>query len=202
MAQEKVSKKPYDYSTREGIHPISWEDFHGICKALAQAVFAFQPEIIIPIGRGGYYPGTLLAHMLQEEVYPVRLSRRINDQVKYLQPQWRLEPPALVKGKRVLIVDEICDQGETIRMVKEKVQALQAEAIRSAVMYAHSWGIAEPDYIGLITDGLILNPWDREILEEGTFQFHPEYTQALGVQNVKADKSLLIEVPSVKLAKG
>ena len=59
-----MSKNPYDYTTRQGIHPISWEDFHGICKALAKAVFRFQPEIILAIGRGGYYPGTLLAHRL------------------------------------------------------------------------------------------------------------------------------------------
>ena len=69
-------------------------------------------------------------------------------------------------------------------------------------MYAHSWGISEPDYIGLITDALILNPWDREILKEGAFQFHPEYVKALGQQNIEADKSLLIEAPTVRLAKG
>ena len=57
----------YDYSTRQGIHPISWEDFHGLCKALVRAVSAFQPEIILPIGRGGFYPGTLMAHLLQVE---------------------------------------------------------------------------------------------------------------------------------------
>jgi hypothetical protein len=39
-----VSQKPYDYSTREGIHPISWEDFHGLCKAPAAAVSSFQIE--------------------------------------------------------------------------------------------------------------------------------------------------------------
>lgn len=60
-----VSQNSYDYATRQGTHPISWEDFHGICKALALAVAHFQPEIILPIGRGGYYPGTLLAHLLQ-----------------------------------------------------------------------------------------------------------------------------------------
>ncbi len=101
-------RKPNDYSTRMGVRPISWNDFHGICKALAQAVSAFQPEIILPIGRGGYYPGTLLAHMLRVEIYPVRVSRRIDDVVKFERPKWRLEPPALVENKRVLIVDEIC----------------------------------------------------------------------------------------------
>lgn len=65
-----MSQNSYDYATRSGLYPISWEDFHGICKALAVAVSRFQPDAILPIGRGGYYPGTLLAHLLQIEIYP------------------------------------------------------------------------------------------------------------------------------------
>ena len=196
-----MSKNPYDYTTRQGIHPISWEDFHGICKALAKAVSRFQTEIILAIGRGGYYPGTLLAHLLQVEIYPVRVSRRVNDIVKYNSPQWLVEPPPLVKGQRVLVVDEICGSGETLTLVKEKAESLGAKEIRSAVMYAHTWGVAVPDYIGLITDALLLNPWDREILREGSFQFHPEYVGALAQQGVEPDPSLLIQATPIELAK-
>ena len=102
-----MSGKPYDYSTRRGIQPVLWEEFHGLCKALAVAVSAFDPEIIIAIGRGGFYPGTLLAHLLQVELYPVRVSRRLRDVVKYQSPRWLVEPPSIVKDQRVLIVDEI-----------------------------------------------------------------------------------------------
>jgi hypoxanthine phosphoribosyltransferase len=194
-----MSKKPYDYTTRKGIRPISWEDYHGICKALAKAAFPFQPEIILAIGRGGYYPGTLLTHMLQVEIYPVRLSRRVNDVVQFQSPQWLLEPPSLVKGRRLLIVDEICDSGETITMVKEKTESLRAKEVRSAVMYAHTWGASIPDYIGLVTDDLLLNPWDREILSENGFQFHPEYVEALAHQGIEPDPSLLIQAPTIEL---
>ncbi len=197
-----MANSAYDYSTRKGVQPVSWEDFHGICKALAKAVFAFQPEIILPIGRGGYYPGALLAHMLQAEIYPVRLSRRVNDVVKYASPRWLVEPPFLVKDRRVLVVDEISGSGETIRIVKEKAIALGAKETRSAVMYAHTWGAEAPDYIGLITDALLLNPWDREILRDGDFQFHPEYVEALAHQGVTPDASLLIQATDIDLAKG
>lgn len=196
-----MSNTSYDYSTRSGLLPISWEDFHGICKALTQAVEPFQPEIILPVGRGGYYPGTLLAHMLQVEIYPVRLSRRINDQVKFQHPQWMLEPPALVKGKRVLVVDEICSQGETLQMVRNKAAELGASETRSAVLYAHTWGADQADYIGIISDALILNPWDREILKEGAFQLNPEYAQALALQKIESDPSLLIQATPFTLAK-
>lgn len=197
-----MSKNPYNYTTRKGIHPISWEDFHGICKALAKATFRFQPEIILAIGRGGYYPGTLLAHILQVEIYPVRVSRRINDIVQFKSPQWLVEPPPLVEGHRLLIVDEICDSGETITMVKEKTESLRAKAVRSAVMYAHTWSASIPDYVGLVTDDLLLNPWDREILGDNGFQFHPEYVEALAHQGVEPNPSLLIQTPSIELDKG
>jgi hypoxanthine phosphoribosyltransferase len=102
----------------------------------------------------------------------------------------------------VLVVDEICGSGETIRMVKEKAAAMGAAQIRSAVLYAHSWGIAIPDYIGLITDALILNPWDREILQDGEFHFHPEYVAALAQQNLQVEPHMLIPATPFKLAKG
>lgn len=192
----------YDYSTRKGIRPISWEDFHGICKALAQAVSKFEPEIILAIGRGGFYPGTLIAHILQVELYPIRVSRRVNDIVTFKNPQWFVEPPPIVEGRRVLVVDEICSDGETITMVKEKVIALGAKEVKSAVLYAHTRGVAVPEYIGLITDELLLNPWDREILHDGIFQFHPEYVDALAQQNINPSQSLLIRAKEMKLAKG
>ncbi|MFN2198311.1 MAG: phosphoribosyltransferase [Anaerolineales bacterium] len=197
-----MTQPPYDYSARSGVLPIDWNDFHGLCRALAQAAAGYAPHILLPVGRGGYYPGTLLAHMLQAEVFPVRLSRRVNDQVVYQQPQWLLEPPAQVQGRRVLVVDEICSSGETLRLVIEHCLELGAAAVRSAVLYAHSWGVETPDYIGLVSDALILNPWDREILRAGEFILHPEYVEALRLQGLAPDDSLRIPAVPVQLAKG
>jgi hypoxanthine phosphoribosyltransferase len=197
-----MSVKPYDYENRSGLLPISWNDFHALCKGLVAAVARFQPEIILPIGRAGYYPGTLIAHMLQVELFPIRLSRRIKDIITYQSPRWFLEPPASVAGRRVLIVDEICSTGETLTLVKQKALALGAVEARSAILYSHTRGAAIPDYIGLISDALILNPWDREIWKEGRFQFHPEYVRALQEQGLPADPSLLIGVEAAKIAKG
>jgi hypoxanthine phosphoribosyltransferase len=198
MKQEHES---YDYSTRTGVQPISWEDFHGLCKALTAGVAAYQPEIILAVGRGGYYPGTLLAHMLQVEIYPVRLTRRMQDVVVRDHPEWLLEPPALVRGRRVLIVDEISSSGETLQMVKAKAAKLGAAEVRSAVLYAHTWGVDVPDYIGLVSDDLLLNPWDREVFRDGAFQVHPEYAEALAQQGITPDGSFPIAATQLELAK-
>jgi hypoxanthine phosphoribosyltransferase len=197
-----MTERSYDYSTRRDVLPISWEDFHGICKALAQAGAVWQSELILAVGRGGYYPGNLIAHLLRIEVHPVRVSRRVNDVVMYDVPRWILAPPPTIVGQRVLIVDEICSSGKTLSMVKERAQALGAKQVKSAVLYAHTWGASTPDAIGLITDALVLNPWDREVLRAGVFQFNPEYVEALGLQGRGPDRSLLIAAPPITLAKG
>ncbi len=197
-----MSGNSYDYENRKGVHPVSWEDFHGLCKGLAVAVSGFQPQIILPIGRGGFYPGTLLAQILQVELYPVRLSRRVGDIVTYQTPRWLLEPPAAVKNHSVLIVDEICSSGETISMVKRKVEAMGAPAVRSVVLFAHSRCVAVPDYIGLISDALLLNPWDREVLKGGMFRFHPEYAEALAQQGLKEQPSFRVAAQVIEIAKG
>jgi hypoxanthine phosphoribosyltransferase len=196
-----MSENSYDYSTRKGIQPISWEDFHGICKALALSLSHFQPEVIVPIGRGGYYPGALLAHLLQVEIYPVRVSRRINDIVRYKEPQWIIPPPAEIAHRRAIVVDEICDSGETILMVKDKCLELGASIVKSAVLYAHTKADHVPDYIGIITDELLLNPWDREVFREGEFRFNPEYAEALMHQGLEPNAKLLIPTHAFQLAK-
>jgi hypoxanthine phosphoribosyltransferase len=76
--------------------------------------------------------------MLQAKLYPVRVSRRLNDIIQYETPQWRVRPPELVIGKRVLLVDEISSTGETIQMVKTEVERLDAAEVRNTVMYAHT----------------------------------------------------------------
>jgi uncharacterized protein len=197
-----MTGSPYDYSTRQGVLPISWDQMHGICKALAQAGAAWRSEAVLAVGRGGYYPGTLVAHLLRIDVHPVRVSRRVNDVVVYQEPRWVLEPPASIAGRRVLVVDEICSSGKTLAMVRERATALGATDVKTAVLYAHTWGAAAPDAIGLISDALVLNPWDREVLVDGVFQPHPEYVAALGLQGRAPDPSLLLPAPTIRLAKG
>lgn len=190
-----MTPKSYDYSTREGVRPISWNDFHGLVKALAVAVAPWRPEIILPVLRGGAYPGALLAQILQVDVNPVRLSRRENDVVVHESPRWLVAPPPVVAGRRVLVVDEMCSTGETLTLVRQRALALGAAEARAAVLYAHTWGASVADYIGLITDELVMNPWDREIFTTGDFRIHPEHEAALAQQGVAADASLLIHTP-------
>jgi hypoxanthine phosphoribosyltransferase len=175
---------------------------------LALAAAHAKPELILAIGRGGFYPGTLLAHLMRIEIFPVRVSRRIDDVVVYAKPRWHVRPPDRVAGKRVLVVDEIAGTGQTLAMVAAESGRLGAAEVRTAVLYAHpadnrgDKGLAYPDYVGILSDALFLNPWDREVLVDGVFQWHPEYTAALSLQGLEASDVALIEVEAAALAVG
>lgn len=73
--------------------------------------------------------------------------------------------------------------------------------VKSAVLYAHSKAVHVPDYIGIITNELLLNPWDREVFRNGGFHFNPEYAEALAHQGLEAKAEFLIPARFFRLAK-
>ncbi len=174
--------RSYDYSRRSGVEPVSWERFEALVRALAEQVEAFEPQIILGIARGGLFPATMLSFMLRRELYPIRLTRRMDDTVVRDKPTWLVRPPDKVLGRRTLVVDEIVDSGHTIALAAAEARALGAQEVRTAALVAHSWANPRPDFVVLTSDALILNPWDREVLMEGHWTTHPELAAALKLQ--------------------
>ncbi|GAB4190834.1 MAG: hypothetical protein OHK0022_03990 [Roseiflexaceae bacterium] len=72
----------YDYANRSGEEPISWERFSQLAATLAEQVAAHQPDAIIGIARAGLLAATVVACMLRRNLYPVRVSRRVQDEVR------------------------------------------------------------------------------------------------------------------------
>ena len=174
--------RSYDYSRRSGIEPISWQRFEELVRALAEQVEPFEPQIILGIARGGLFPATMLSFVLRREFYPIRLTRRVDDAIVHEKPTWLVRPPDKVRGRRILVVDEIVDSGRTIALAADETRALGASEVRTAALYAHSWANPRPDYVALTSDALILNPWDREVLIQGRWATHPELAAALKLQ--------------------
>jgi uncharacterized protein len=174
----------YDYAHRQSIEPISWERFAELSALLAEQVAQKQVEMIIGIARAGLFPATAVACCLRCEFYPVRITRREQDQVVFQQPVWKTPVPAGVSGKRVAVIDEMADTGETLRLVAEQVRVLGAVEVVTASLVSHSWAKPAPDIVGLVTDALVLFPWDRRVYLDGQWQFHPELVEALRLQGL------------------
>ncbi len=140
-------------------------------------------EVIIGIARAGLLPATVVACSLRCELYPVRVTRRVNDEVRFSSPIWKVPVSPEVAGKVVAVIDEIADTGETLALVGKSVQECRASRVITASLVAHSWANPAPTLSCLITDELVIFPWDSQVLINGHWQPHPEIIEALQAQN-------------------
>ena len=65
------------------IEEISWECFGVLSRKLTEALGDKKIDIVIGIARAGLFPATVVACALRRELYPVRVTRRVNDVVQY-----------------------------------------------------------------------------------------------------------------------
>jgi hypoxanthine phosphoribosyltransferase len=66
--------------------------------------------------------------------------------------EWRVTPPESVRGRTVLVVDDILDGGETMAAIRERLLALGASAFHCAVLVEKVLAKPKPiaaDFVGL-----------------------------------------------------
>lgn len=175
----------YDYSHRKGIEEISWSRFAALSARLVEQLAEHKIEMVVGIARAGLFPATLVACSLRKELTPVRITRRANDQVVYAQPTWKVDVSPEVRGMRVAVIDEIADTGETLSIVADRVRTRGAKEVWTATLISHSWANPAPDVVALVTDALVLFPWDRQVYIAGRWQEHPELAKAIEMQKTE-----------------
>ena len=175
--------RSYDYSNRDGIDPITWERFAELSRGLAESLESCNVDLVVGVARGGLFPATAVACALRCEFFPVRLSRREADEVQHPHPVWRVPVSGFVNGKRVAIIDDVADSGETLETVRQEVFGHGAFSVVTAALVSHSWAKPTPDFSAVQSDALVLFPWDRQVLVEGSWVPHPELEKALRFQS-------------------
>src|SRR5512139_3562998 len=146
--------RSYDYAHRSGVKNITWEHFAELSRTLVEKLAPFNIDAVVGTARAGLFPATAAGLMLRRELYPARVSRRLNDEVKFRHPQWIVDVATDVKGQIVAVVDEIADTGETLAVVAERVIQRGARQVITATLIAHSWADPMPDVVALTTDAL------------------------------------------------
>jgi len=154
---------------------VDWAMFGELCRALALKVARdYDPEVIIGIARAGVIPGAVVASMLRLDFYSMKISRHGEDREVRERPEIMSAAPRQVRGKRVLIVDEITTSGATLRLALAAVRDTQPAEVRTATSFARRSGY-QPDYSALTMDAEVIFPWDRKVFENGEFVVNPRY---------------------------
>jgi hypoxanthine phosphoribosyltransferase len=157
-----------------GVLEVDWPFFGELCRALAlRVVREYHPEIVLGIAKAGVIPGVVVASILQCDFTSMVVTRKDADS----QPILVSGPPPSIKGRRVLVVDETCDTGSTMKLALSEVRARKPSEVRSAVSF--KTGDYAPDFHAFETDNFIILPWDREIIQGGELIVRPDYAARL-----------------------
>ncbi|NOT10156.1 MAG: hypothetical protein HOP28_18335 [Gemmatimonadales bacterium] len=160
--------------TTRGVLEIDWPFFGELCRALALKVAKdYDPEVILGVAKAGVIPGVVIAALLEREFASMVVTRKAAGAL----PVVIAGPPSTIKGRRVLIVDETCDTGHTIRLALNEVNGCKPAEVRTAVSF--KTGPYAPDFYSFETDKFIILPWDREVVENGQLVTRPDYAKYL-----------------------
>jgi hypoxanthine phosphoribosyltransferase len=145
---------------------LTWGTFGAASRGLAQTVAddGYEPTLLLTIARGGLLPAGTIGYALD-------LKKLISMNVEfYTGVDERLDMPVMLPpipaaidltGARVLIVDDVADTGETLKLVRDFCADHVAEA-RCAMIYEKSRSVVKCYYVWRRTDKWINFPWSSE----------------------------------------
>jgi len=142
---------------------LTWDGFGEGGRELAQQVAddGYRPDLILTIARGGLLPAGALGYALDVKnlvVVNVEFYTGVDQRLDV--PVFLPPVPAAVHlaGFRVLVVDDVADTGETLRLVRDFCADHVAEA-RTAVLYEKPRSAVRCEYVWRRTDRWIDFPW-------------------------------------------
>lgn len=155
-----VSKRPDKYEAP------SWDYIYELCVELADKIKTskFKPDLIVAIALGGWIPARLLSDLLENTcVASIKVEHYVGLYETKEKPEITQLLPVEVKGKRLLIVDDVVDSGCSVNLAREYLREHGAKDVKVASIYYKPWSVLTPDYYARETDAWICFP--HETLE-------------------------------------
>ncbi len=141
---------------------ITWEALDGLVSRLADSV-GRDFDLVIAITRGGLVPAGMLAYRLDlREILVAGAVFYLPDGGTHPAPVIGHFPdPALLAGRRILVVDEVWETGETMTEVLERVRAAGGEPVSAVIHYkpGRSRVAGAPDFFAATVHDWVTYPY-------------------------------------------
>jgi hypoxanthine phosphoribosyltransferase len=141
----------------------SWDQIYNLTLKLADKIqkSGFRPDLIVGVSRGGWTPARIMSDLLENpELASVRTEIYSGIATKKGNPAITQPVSTSVRGKKVLIVDDIADTGESLRLVRLHLKKLGAITVKIASLHYKPWSIVTPDWYEKETSSWIIFPWE------------------------------------------
>lgn len=147
---------------------VDWDYAYDLCKDVSEEIKAagFEPEVIIGVARGGWFLARVLCDFfllkdllsLKMEHWGITATITGNATMKYGLDE---EAKSRLKGKKVLIADDVTDTGDSINLVVKYVKSLGVKDVKTATLHHKTSSSFTPDFYGeLIREWKwVVYPW-------------------------------------------
>jgi len=194
---------------------VTWEEIVNWSYSLGRKIKSsgYNPNVIIAIARGGLVPARLVADVLGViDVLSIKVEHWIKtaEHVEYA----RIKYPFIVDltGKKVLIIDDICDTGDSLEITKNYLEKNnKPKEIKTATMqYIEKTAKFEPDYyVDIVKEWTwYMYPWNywedeinlvRKLIEKPNAQVNAEelkrrFIEAYGINPPINIEEILSEI--------
>ncbi len=140
-------------------HP-TYDHLQLIIDGIAETVLSEhkrKPDVIIGVSRGGLIAAVRASHLLRVPMIPVSYSSKdgAGDDRNHNNTLPEL------KGKKILIVDDIADSGHTLKELVDHYS--NDNKVETAALYYKVSSVLEPTYYGYPIDddfGWVVFPWE------------------------------------------
>jgi hypoxanthine phosphoribosyltransferase len=128
---------------------LSWRRIAGDSQKLSKIIkdSRYNPDIVVAIGRGGYVPARVLCdYLLLKDLTSIKVEHWGIAATETEKALIKFPLSADIKNKRVLLVDDITDTGDTLRVSLEYLKSFKPKEIKTAVLVHKTCSAIIPDY--------------------------------------------------------
>lgn len=132
---------------------VDFDQIYDMSKQLANKVTkaGYNADILLAIARSGFVPGRLMSDFLgTPNLYALKVEHWLDTTAEHQEDATiPVRSPLPVKGKRVLVVDDIVDTGRSAIQTLKYVSDLGAKEAKLAVMLYLTVSEIEPDFYAI-----------------------------------------------------
>lgn len=145
----------------------NWDYIYSLCRNISTQIkrSGYEPDVIIALARGGWFAGRVLCDFLGlDDLSSLKIEHYIGDTaIDTGEPYIRYPLSSnVMEGKKVLIVDDIVDTGESMLSARAYVENHNPTEVRTASLQYLGSSKIDPDYVGerLEDWAWIVYPWN------------------------------------------
>lgn len=150
---------------------LTWLDIEKSCIVLSEQIQrqSITFDTIVAIQRGGCISGVCLSHIMGiPEFYTIGVRTTSSESIRSA----RLDTPIIsadyslkkIKNKRILIVDDVVNTGNTINTVKQWLWKFQPHSLKSATLVwdgSNGNTSCPVDFHAVYTPDWVVFPWEK-----------------------------------------